>query len=162
MCVIAITFPLCRDSVPEDATTQLRDMVLDLTGRAVVAGQNKVILRKLFVAVRRILSAGLRTSLQSRVMTDNFSCNQTSSRTSLSLARLAACDHHHTLRHGRAPRALAGFPVYRRGRNGDRRSPTAEQVRFDFSNSSSQASSPSHLVPSEEPRCRRRLLARCP
>ncbi|TBU41864.1 ARM repeat-containing protein [Dichomitus squalens] len=39
------------DSVPEDATTQLKDMVLDLTGRAVVAGQNKVILRKLFVAI---------------------------------------------------------------------------------------------------------------
>ena len=31
-------------------------MVLDLTGRAVSSGQNKVILRNIFVAVRRILS----------------------------------------------------------------------------------------------------------
>ena len=72
-----------RESVPEDAAMQLKHMALELTGRAVVTGQNKVILRKLFVAVRRILSAGLRTSLQSRVMTDNFSCNQTSSWTTL-------------------------------------------------------------------------------
>ncbi|KAH9912340.1 ARM repeat-containing protein [Epithele typhae] len=39
------------DSVPEDAAEQLQDMVLQLTGRAVTSGQNKVILRKLFVAI---------------------------------------------------------------------------------------------------------------
>ncbi|KAI0633121.1 ARM repeat-containing protein [Trametes polyzona] len=39
------------DSVPSDAVTQLRDMLLELTGRAISSGQNKVILRKLFVAI---------------------------------------------------------------------------------------------------------------
>lgn len=47
---------------------QLKHMALELTGRAVVTGQNKVILRKLFVAVRHILSAALRTCLE-------FGCN---------------------------------------------------------------------------------------
>ncbi|KAI0772392.1 ARM repeat-containing protein [Trametes elegans] len=39
------------DSVPEDAFLQLRDTLLDLTGRAISSGQSKVILRKLFVAI---------------------------------------------------------------------------------------------------------------
>ncbi|KAH9886674.1 ARM repeat-containing protein [Cubamyces lactineus] len=39
------------DAFPEDAATQLRDMLLELTGRAISSGQNKVILRKLFVAI---------------------------------------------------------------------------------------------------------------
>ncbi|KAI0651047.1 ARM repeat-containing protein [Trametes meyenii] len=39
------------DSVPTDAATQLRDMLLELTGRAISSGQNKVVLRKLFVAI---------------------------------------------------------------------------------------------------------------
>ncbi|KAI9058664.1 ARM repeat-containing protein [Trametes sanguinea] len=39
------------DSFPQDAATQLRDLLLDLTGRAIVSGQSKVILRKLFVAI---------------------------------------------------------------------------------------------------------------
>lgn len=43
-----------RESVPEDAAPQLRDMLLELTGRAITSGQSKVTLRKLFVAVRRV------------------------------------------------------------------------------------------------------------
>ncbi|KAI8996297.1 ARM repeat-containing protein [Trametes punicea] len=39
------------DSVAKDGATQLRDLLLDLTGRAISSGQNKVILRKLFVAI---------------------------------------------------------------------------------------------------------------
>ncbi|KAI0714221.1 ARM repeat-containing protein [Cerioporus squamosus] len=39
------------DAFPADSAPQLRDMVLELTGRAVSSGQNKVILRKLFVAI---------------------------------------------------------------------------------------------------------------
>lgn len=48
--------PVGRDAFPEDSALHLRDLVLDLTSRAVSSGQNKVILRKLFVAVRRVLS----------------------------------------------------------------------------------------------------------
>lgn len=43
-----------RDSVPDDASTQLRDVLLEVTGRAITSGHNRVILRKLFVAVRRV------------------------------------------------------------------------------------------------------------
>ncbi|KAI0350564.1 ARM repeat-containing protein [Trametes cingulata] len=39
------------DTVPSDAAVQLRDMLLELTGRAISSGQNKVTLRKLFVAI---------------------------------------------------------------------------------------------------------------
>ncbi|KAL1943353.1 hypothetical protein VTO73DRAFT_4428 [Trametes versicolor] len=39
------------ESVPEDAAPQLRDMLLELTGRAITSGQSKVTLRKLFVAI---------------------------------------------------------------------------------------------------------------
>ncbi|RDX49711.1 ARM repeat-containing protein [Lentinus brumalis] len=39
------------DAFPADSAPQLRDIVLELTGRAVSSGQNKVILRKLFVAI---------------------------------------------------------------------------------------------------------------
>ena len=41
-----------RASFPEDKVVQLRDLLVDLTGRAISGGQNKVTLRKLFVAVR--------------------------------------------------------------------------------------------------------------
>lgn len=49
-----LTQDINRESVPEDAAPQLRDMLLELTGRAITSGQSKVTLRKLFVAVRRI------------------------------------------------------------------------------------------------------------
>ena len=75
-----------RESVPEDAAMQLKHMALELTGRAVVTGQNKVILRKLFVAVRRLPFAPTCTIGNELVMTDYYSCNETSSRTTLSLA----------------------------------------------------------------------------
>ncbi|CDO75722.1 hypothetical protein BN946_scf184493.g20 [Trametes cinnabarina] len=39
------------ESFPQEAATQLRDLLLELTGRAIVSGQNKVTLRKLFVAI---------------------------------------------------------------------------------------------------------------
>ncbi|KAH9851222.1 ARM repeat-containing protein [Lenzites betulinus] len=39
------------DSVPDDASTQLRDVLLEVTGRSITSGQSKVILRKLFVAI---------------------------------------------------------------------------------------------------------------
>ncbi|RPD63454.1 ARM repeat-containing protein [Lentinus tigrinus ALCF2SS1-6] len=39
------------DAFPADSAPQLRDTVLELTGRAVSSGQNKVILRKIFVAI---------------------------------------------------------------------------------------------------------------
>ena len=75
-----------RDSVPEDSTTQLRDMVLELAGRAVTGGQAKVTLRKLFVAVRRLPFAPTCTIGNELVMTDYYSCNETSSRPTLPLA----------------------------------------------------------------------------
>lgn len=50
------SMPVGRDAFPEDSALHLRDLVLDLTSRAVSSGQNKVILRKLFVAVRHVLS----------------------------------------------------------------------------------------------------------
>lgn len=43
---------LTRVTFPEEHATQLRDMILDVTGRAMGSGKNKVILRKLYVAVR--------------------------------------------------------------------------------------------------------------
>lgn len=44
---------IARDwaSFPQEHVLPLRDMLLDLTGRSIAAGRNKVILRKLFVAV---------------------------------------------------------------------------------------------------------------
>ena len=42
----------CRDAFPQDNVIPLRDLMLDLTARSVLAGHSKVILRKLFVAVR--------------------------------------------------------------------------------------------------------------
>lgn len=41
-----------RDAFPQENAAQLRDLMLDLTGHSVLAGRSKVILRKLFVAVR--------------------------------------------------------------------------------------------------------------
>ena len=61
-------------------------MTLELTGRAVANGQNKVILRKLFVAVRRLPFTPARTRGDSFVMTDYFPCNETPSWPTLSLA----------------------------------------------------------------------------
>lgn len=52
--VSLLTRNIDRESVPEDAAPQLRDMLLELTGRAITSGQSKVTLRKLFVAVRRV------------------------------------------------------------------------------------------------------------
>ncbi|KAI0369534.1 ARM repeat-containing protein [Pilatotrama ljubarskyi] len=48
-----IQVKIARDwhTVPSDAAVQLRDMLLELTGRAITSGQNKVTLRKLFVAI---------------------------------------------------------------------------------------------------------------
>lgn len=40
-----------RASFPEEHATDLRDMILDVTGRAMGSAKNKVILRKLYVAV---------------------------------------------------------------------------------------------------------------
>ena len=45
-------FQLQRASFPQDKVLELRDLLVTLTGRAITSGQNKVILRKLFVAVR--------------------------------------------------------------------------------------------------------------
>ncbi|KZT68569.1 ARM repeat-containing protein [Daedalea quercina L-15889] len=44
---------IARDwaSFPEEHAIQLRDMILDLTGRSMGGGKNKVILRKLYVAI---------------------------------------------------------------------------------------------------------------
>jgi hypothetical protein len=47
---------LIRESFPEDARVPLRDLLLELTASSVTAGLNKVILRKLFVAVRSCTS----------------------------------------------------------------------------------------------------------
>ena len=41
-----------RDTFPPDNVIPLRDLMLDLTAHSVQAGHSKVILRKLFVAVR--------------------------------------------------------------------------------------------------------------
>lgn len=41
-----------RDSFPQDHVLDLRNALLDIAGRSVAAGKNKVTLRKLFVAVR--------------------------------------------------------------------------------------------------------------
>ena len=44
-----------RASFPEEHAAELRDMILDVTGRAMGGRKNKVILRKLYVAVRHPL-----------------------------------------------------------------------------------------------------------
>ena len=41
-----------RDSFPHEHDEELRDLLVNVTGHSVVVGFNKVILRKLFVAVR--------------------------------------------------------------------------------------------------------------
>jgi hypothetical protein len=41
-----------RDTFPEANRTQLRDLILELAAHSIVVGRSKVILRKLFVAVR--------------------------------------------------------------------------------------------------------------
>ena len=40
-----------RDSFPKEHTDLLRDMMIQLTAHSIAVGRNKVILRKLFVAV---------------------------------------------------------------------------------------------------------------
>ena len=42
---------VCRAAFPQEHALQLRDMMLEITSRAIAGGRNKVILRKLFVAV---------------------------------------------------------------------------------------------------------------
>lgn len=41
-----------REAFPQEHAVALRDMLLQLTAHSMVIGRNKVILRKLFVAVR--------------------------------------------------------------------------------------------------------------
>ena len=53
----------CRDSIPLENREQVRDFILDVTGNVIAAGRNKVILRKLFVAVCRFVSLGVSSLL---------------------------------------------------------------------------------------------------
>lgn len=40
-----------RDSFPKDRAVELKELLLDITGKCIASGRSKVILRKLFVAV---------------------------------------------------------------------------------------------------------------
>ena len=48
----ATVLKILRTSFPEERASDLRVVLLDLAGRSVASGKNKVTLRKLFVAVR--------------------------------------------------------------------------------------------------------------
>lgn len=54
MLTLCSTFRLrdARPSFPTENATRLRDFLIQLTGRLMASGRSKVILRKLFVAVR--------------------------------------------------------------------------------------------------------------
>jgi hypothetical protein len=78
---------LFGEAFAEDARVRLRDLLLELTAPSVTAGRNKIILRKLFVAVRSCTSIstcqdplytlipGLRVTA---IVNSNYSCLQPS------------------------------------------------------------------------------------
>ena len=78
-----------RSTFPEENTLQLRDLLIDLSGRSMAAGRNKVILRKLYVAVRSLnYSIVPRTCVYSA--SDGFACYPSLHEGSIRMARMAS------------------------------------------------------------------------
>jgi hypothetical protein len=83
---------ICRDAFPDANVIQLRDLMLDLTARSVLARHSKIIIRKLFVTVRVILILNLHR-IDALLVVD-VHCAKTLTNTSITMARLGdyVCD----------------------------------------------------------------------
>lgn len=117
-----------RDAFPQDHALQLRDLILDMTAHSVLAGHSKVILRKLFVAVSLLLLLG--DFLEKLTVHDaaHILGAETCPDASTSMARLDTHVRYSPLWPRCVDGAPVGFPLDRRGRGGNFRSVSEQQV----------------------------------